>query len=176
VSTDIDGLDRGSVLYDGFEGEDREHEFVGEGVEEGCRINSGLEDGGAFTQLFFKKCHFVRICEEDGFEAPIGGESHDLRVCQGDAAGVCPPAADFAGSRLELLPREYRILEYLMQNDIQLLICLSVSALFLVIMSWLDEGIERALAAREPRPPRSPADGIVGGVAGATRTGGWSSM
>lgn len=36
-------------------------------------------------------------------------------------------------------------LEYLMQTDSQLLFCLSGSALFVVIMSWLDEGVELAL-------------------------------
>jgi Bacterial low temperature requirement A protein (LtrA) len=37
------------------------------------------------------------------------------------------------------------ILEYLMQTNIQLLFTLSGAALFLVVMSWLDEGVELAL-------------------------------
>jgi hypothetical protein len=36
-------------------------------------------------------------------------------------------------------------LGYLMNSDIQLLFCLSGAALFVVIMSWLDEGVELAL-------------------------------
>jgi hypothetical protein len=36
-------------------------------------------------------------------------------------------------------------LDMLMQNDVELLFCLSAAAFFLVLMSWLDEGVELAL-------------------------------
>jgi hypothetical protein len=39
----------------------------------------------------------------------------------------------------------FGLLQHLMQTDIQLLFCLSGSALFVVVMSWLDEGVELTL-------------------------------
>jgi hypothetical protein len=39
----------------------------------------------------------------------------------------------------------FGLLEYLMQTDIQLLFCLSGAALSVVVMSWLDEGVELVL-------------------------------
>lgn len=41
--------------------------------------------------------------------------------------------------------REGGFLQYLMQTDIQLLFSLSGAALFVVVMSWLDEGVELTL-------------------------------
>jgi len=53
-------------------------------------------------------------------------------------------------------------LQYLMQTDIQLLFCLSGSALFIVIISWLDEAAELALyeSAADSREFRVHAFGL----------------
>jgi hypothetical protein len=56
----------------------------------------------------------------------------------------------------------FGLLQYLMQTDIQLLFSLSGAALFVVIMSWLDEGVELMLyhSVADPREYRVHPFGI----------------
>lgn len=91
-----------------------------------------------FSTFFIKSMHLKRVPTDPRNQALFIG-AYVVQSVVLLAVVVVTAAMCFDSTRLG------GFLEYLMNSDIELLVGLSLSALFVVMMSWLDEGVELAL-------------------------------